>query len=45
MIVPDSNLLLYAVGLISLFHKATVHSADTDFSRFPEVRWRNPLPE
>lgn len=24
-------------------HRATVHTADTDFGRFPDVRWRNPL--
>lgn len=24
-------------------HRATVHTADTDFGRFPDVRWLNPL--
>lgn len=24
-------------------YRATVHTADTDFDRFPDVRWHNPL--
>jgi toxin-antitoxin system PIN domain toxin len=27
----------------ALRHGATVHTADSDFGRFPEVRWHNPL--
>ena len=31
------------IAAIALRHRATVHSADTDFGRFPDVRWTNPL--
>jgi toxin-antitoxin system PIN domain toxin len=31
------------LAAISLRHRAVVHTADTDFARFPEVRWYNPL--
>ncbi len=35
MIIPDLNLVLD--------HDAEIHSADRDFSLFPNVRLRNPL--
>ncbi|MBX3744717.1 MAG: PIN domain-containing protein [Verrucomicrobiae bacterium] len=28
---------------LALRHRAVVHTADSDFARFPEVRWHNPL--
>ena len=31
------------IAAIAVRHRATVHSADTDFGRFPDVRWTNPL--
>lgn len=31
------------IAAIASRHRATVHTADTDFSRFPGVRWANPL--
>lgn len=31
------------IAAIAHRHRATVHTADTDFDRFPDVRWRNPL--
>ncbi|MDE0223232.1 MAG: PIN domain-containing protein [Spirochaetaceae bacterium] len=31
------------IGALALRYRATVHTADTDFSRLREVRWRNPL--
>jgi hypothetical protein len=31
------------VASLALRHQAVVHSADSDFARFPEVRWHNPL--
>jgi hypothetical protein len=31
------------LAALALRHRAVVHSADTDFARFPGVRWRNPL--
>ena len=37
-LVPDAQLAALAVE-----HGLVVCSADTDFARFPEVRWRNPL--
>jgi toxin-antitoxin system PIN domain toxin len=37
-LVPDA--MLAALGLE---HGLTVYSADTDFARFQEVDWRNPL--
>ena len=36
--VPDAMLAALAIE-----HGLTVMSADTDFARFPEVRWENPL--
>lgn len=37
-LVPDALL-----AALALDHGLTVCSADTDFARFPEVRWENPL--
>ena len=31
------------IAAIASRHRATVHTADTDFSRFPDVRWLNPI--
>lgn len=31
------------IAALALEHHAVVHTADADFSRFPGVRWRNPL--
>jgi uncharacterized protein len=31
------------IAAIAHRHRASVHTADTDFARFPDVRWRNPL--
>jgi toxin-antitoxin system PIN domain toxin len=33
------------IAAIAHRHRATVHTADTDFDRFPGIRWRNPLIE
>jgi len=37
-LVPDAQLAAVAVE-----HGLTVYSADTDFARFTDVRWENPL--
>jgi uncharacterized protein len=37
-LVPDAQLAALAIE-----HGVEVCSADTDFARFPEVRWTNPL--
>ena len=31
------------LAAVSLRHRATVHTADSDFARFASVRWHNPL--
>ena len=31
------------IAAIATRHRGTVHTADTDFQRFPGVRWKNPL--
>jgi len=31
------------IAAIAHRHRATIHTADTDFDRFPDVRWHNPL--
>ena len=31
------------IAALAIEYQAEVHSNDTDFSRFPGVRWRNPL--
>ena len=37
-LVTDSH-----VAAVAMEYQAEVHSNDTDFSRFPGLRWRNPL--
>jgi len=37
-LVPDAHLAAVAIE-----HGLEVYSADTDFARFTEIRWRNPL--
>jgi toxin-antitoxin system PIN domain toxin len=37
-LVPDAHLAALAVE-----HGLTLHSTDGDFSRFPRLRWENPL--
>jgi len=37
-LVPDAQL-----AALALEHGLTVYSADTDFARFVEVRWENPV--
>lgn len=37
-LVPDAHLAALAVG-----HGLTLCSSDADFSRFPSLRWENPL--
>jgi Predicted nucleic acid-binding protein, contains PIN domain len=37
-LIPDAHLAAIAIA-----HGLEVCSADTDFARFPEIRWRNPL--
>lgn len=36
--IPDGRLAALAIE-----HGVTVYSADTDFARFTEIRWENPL--
>jgi len=31
------------IAALARRHRATVHTADTDFGRFPDVRWLNPI--
>lgn len=31
------------IAAVALRHGAVVHTADSDFARFPDVRWHNPL--
>jgi toxin-antitoxin system PIN domain toxin len=37
-LVPDAFLAALAIE-----HGLTLYSADTDFARFPELRWQNPI--
>ncbi len=37
-LVPDAQL-----AALALKHGLVLHSADTDFGRFPDLRWVNPL--
>ena len=37
-LVPDAH-----IAALAIEYDAEVHSADSDFARFPGVRWRNPL--
>jgi uncharacterized protein len=32
------------LAAIAIEHQAVLHSCDADFSRFPGLRWKNPLP-
>jgi len=44
VILVDANLLVYAhVATLAIEHGLTLHSTDTDFARFPGLRWVNPL--
>ncbi len=38
-LVTDSH-----IAALAMEYQAEVHSNDSDFSRFPGLRWRNPLP-
>ena len=31
------------IAALAIEYQAEVHTSDTDFSRFPGLRWRNPL--
>ena len=31
------------IAALAIEHQAEVHSNDSDFARFPGLRWRNPL--
>lgn len=31
------------IASLAIEYQGEVHSADTDFARFPQLRWRNPL--
>jgi toxin-antitoxin system PIN domain toxin len=31
------------LAALAIRHRAVVHTADSDFARFPGVRWRNPI--
>ena len=37
-LVPDAH-----IAALAIEYDAEVHSNDSDFGRFPRVRWRNPL--
>ena len=37
-LVTDAHIVALAIE-----HQAEVHSNDSDFARFPGLRWRNPL--
>jgi predicted nucleic acid-binding protein len=37
-LVPDAHL-----AALALEHGCELHSTDSDFSRFPRLKWRNPL--
>lgn len=41
---PRGNLVMDAhLAALAIEHGLELYSADSDFARFPEVRWRNPL--
>lgn len=31
------------IAALGIRHRAVIHTADSDFARFPGVRWRNPI--
>lgn len=37
-LVPDAH-----IAALAMEHQAELHSNDSDFGRFPGLRWRNPL--
>lgn len=37
-LTTDAQLAAYAIE-----HRGEIHSSDTDFARFPELKWTNPL--
>ena len=37
-LVPDAH-----IAALAMEYQAEVHSNDSDFGRFPGLRWRNPL--
>ena len=37
-LVPDAH-----IAALAMEYDAEVHSSDSDFTRFPGLRWRNPL--
>lgn len=39
-LVPDAH-----IAALAIQHRAEVHTNDRDFSRFPGLRWRNPIAE
>ena len=43
MIIPIAYNIDAQIAAIAHRHRATVHTADTDFQRFGDVRWLNPL--
>lgn len=45
MIVPDVNILITDAHLAALVieYQAELASTDTDFARFPALRWFNPI--
>jgi predicted nucleic acid-binding protein len=46
MILPDINRLVYAhLAALAIDRGHVLHTTDADFSRFPGLKWRNPLAE
>jgi len=44
MLLPDVNILIFAKhAAIAFEHGCTMVSTDSDFGRFPGVRWQHPL--
>ena len=43
MILPGANLVDAQIAAIALHHRATVHTADQDFRRFPGLDCLFPL--
>ena len=39
-LVPDAH-----IAALAIEYQAEVHSSDSDFARFPGLRWKNPLDE